>query len=88
MSFLLHRVTGRVSLLTVLCAGVLINVTAFAQAPPGGTAASQIELAAMTSEWKGDRYPDGRPRVADNLLRRMKAISIEEAWDVLRPARL
>ena len=38
----------------------------------------------MTSEWKGDRCSDGRPRVADDLLRRMKAVKIEEAWEVLR----
>ena len=38
----------------------------------------------MTSLWKGDRYADGRPKVPDDLLRRMKAVSIEEAWDVLR----
>src|SRR5262249_45445976 len=39
---------------------------------------------ALTPQWKGDRYPDGRPKVPDDLLRRMKAVSIEEAWDVLR----
>ena len=38
----------------------------------------------MTPLWKGDRYPDGRPKVPEELLRRMKAVSIEEAWDVLR----
>ncbi len=38
----------------------------------------------MTSLWKGARYADGRPRVPDDILLRMKAISIEEAWDFLR----
>ncbi|MGC8641951.1 MAG: RraA family protein [Isosphaeraceae bacterium] len=47
-------------------------------------AASRTELAAFTSDWKGERSADGRPRVADDLLKRMKAVSIEEAWDVLR----
>lgn len=84
MNFLPHQVTGRASTLAILCAGFWINATAVAQEPPGGTAASQTELAAMTSEWKGDRCSDGRPRVADDLLRRMKAVSIEEAWEVLR----
>jgi regulator of RNase E activity RraA len=58
--------------------------SAVAQEAPRGTAASQTELAAMTSAWRGDRSSDGRPRVADDLLRRMKAVKIEEAWDVLR----
>src|SRR5512136_1075659 len=35
-------------------------------------------------EWKGDRFPDGRPKVPDDLLSRMKAVSIEEAWAVLK----
>lgn len=37
-----------------------------------------------TSEWKGERFPDGRPKVPDNLLKRLKNISIEEAWGILR----
>ena len=39
---------------------------------------------ALTSEWKGERFPDGRPKVPDALLERLKNISIEEAWGVLR----
>jgi len=41
-------------------------------------------IKAITSEWKGERFPDGRPKVSDNLLARLKNISIEEAWGVLR----
>jgi regulator of RNase E activity RraA len=51
---------------------------------PNGIAASEAELLAWTSLWNGDRYPDGRPKVPAGILKRMKAISIEEAWDVLR----
>jgi 4-hydroxy-4-methyl-2-oxoglutarate aldolase len=39
---------------------------------------------ALTSRWEGDRFPDGRPRVPDNLLERLKPISMEEVWGVLR----
>jgi regulator of RNase E activity RraA len=31
-----------------------------------------------------DRFPDGRPRVPDDLLERMKLVTTEEAWGVLR----
>ena len=31
-----------------------------------------------------DRFPDGRPRVPDDLLERMKQVTTEEAWGVLR----
>jgi 4-hydroxy-4-methyl-2-oxoglutarate aldolase len=51
---------------------------------PDGIAASKADLLSMTSLWKGSRYADGRPKVPDELLKRMKSVSIEEAWDVLR----
>jgi len=31
-----------------------------------------------------DRFPDGRPRVPDDLLERMKLVTTEQAWGVLR----
>jgi 4-hydroxy-4-methyl-2-oxoglutarate aldolase len=41
-------------------------------------------IKALTTEWKGERFPDGRPKVSDAILKRLKAISVEEAWGVLR----
>lgn len=41
-------------------------------------------IKALTPEWKGERLPDGRPKVPDSILERLKKISIEEAWGVLR----
>ena len=38
----------------------------------------------LTAAWQGERFPDGRPKVSDALLERLKNISIEEAWGVLR----
>lgn len=34
----------------------------------------------LTSEWTGERTPDGRPKVSDELLERLKALSMEEVW--------
>lgn len=42
------------------------------------------ELIYYTSEWTGERFDDGRPKVADEILERMRKVSIEEAWGVLR----
>ena len=42
------------------------------------------ELIYYTSEWSGERFDDGRPKVADKILERMLKVSIEEAWGVLR----
>ncbi|HLP74194.1 MAG TPA: hypothetical protein VK155_14910 [Bacteroidales bacterium] len=41
-------------------------------------------IKALTPEWKGERFADGRPKVPDSILERLKKISIEEAWGVLR----
>ena len=42
------------------------------------------ELRFLTAEWQGERMPDGRPRVPDDILQRMRNVSIEEAWGILR----
>ena len=38
----------------------------------------------LTAGWKGERFDDGRPKVSDAILARLKNISMEEAWGVLR----
>ncbi|MEZ5397421.1 MAG: RraA family protein, partial [Bryobacterales bacterium] len=42
------------------------------------------DLIQYTPEWAGERFPDGRPKVSDGILERMKAVTLEEAWAVLR----
>jgi 4-hydroxy-4-methyl-2-oxoglutarate aldolase len=42
------------------------------------------DLIALTSLSTFERFPDGRPRVPDDLLERMKLVTTEEAWSVLR----
>ncbi|HZQ41499.1 MAG TPA: hypothetical protein VFA87_11910 [Rhizomicrobium sp.] len=37
-----------------------------------------------TSQWKGERFSDGRPKVPDDLLKRVVDVSIEDLWDYLR----
>jgi regulator of RNase E activity RraA len=44
------------------------------------------QLIALTPEWKGERFPDGRPKVPDDIIRRMKSVSVEEAWAVMKNA--
>lgn len=41
-------------------------------------------IKALTSEWEGERTSDGRPKVSDELLERLKALSMEEVWGTLR----
>ncbi len=42
------------------------------------------ELTYYTREWEGERFGDGRPKVPDEILERIRKVSIEEAWGVLR----
>lgn len=34
--------------------------------------------------WTGERFPDARPRVSDDMLKRVVNLSIEEVWQTLR----
>lgn len=44
------------------------------------------QLIALTPEWKGERFADGRPKVSDNIVQRMRLVSVEEAWAVMKNA--
>ncbi|MEZ4699090.1 MAG: hypothetical protein R2834_02070 [Rhodothermales bacterium] len=54
--------------------------------PASAQQISRDELLFLTPEWTGDRFDDGRPRVPDAILERMKRVTLEEAWAVLRNA--
>src|SRR5689334_9705082 len=65
-----------------LLTGALLLLTLASQAQSISPTPDQIK--AYTSAWKGERSPDGRPKVSDAILARLKNISMEEAWGVLR----
>lgn len=67
------------TILTILMAGVIGSPGAFAQIKQ-----TKEQILFYTSEWKGERFPDGRPKIADNLLERALDVSIEDVWDDLR----
>ena len=47
---------------------------------------SKEELISLTPLWKGERFADGRPKVPDAILKRMKLVSVEEAWATMKNA--
>jgi regulator of RNase E activity RraA len=92
MVFTLGRRVLPVALLFVFVASLspLLNPQqssgggAVGQDQSGGIAASRAELLALTPQWKGERFADGRPKAADALLERLKGVKIAHAWGVLR----
>ena len=38
------------------------------------------EIIALTPKWKGERFPDGRPKVADKYLKALHKLTLEEVW--------
>src|SRR5690349_16833357 len=67
-----------VAMLLVFLSSMLLNSSLFAQT------ISKEELIFLTSEWKGERFADGRPKVPDELIERAKKIYIDDAWTVLK----
>ena len=41
-------------------------------------------LIEYTSEWEGERFFDGRPRVADDIIERMRKVTLTQAWGACR----
>jgi len=68
----------------VIAAALLLTATPLAEAQPGVLTPQQ--LIEYTPEWKGERFPDGRPKVPDAILDRMKEVTLEEAWAVVTGA--
>ncbi len=42
--------------------------------------ASPAYINAMTPKWTGERFADGRPKVSDELLERLKNCTLEQVW--------
>lgn len=73
-----HHTKRKLLLLIFLLSGLTWTSTLYAQT------ISKEELIFLTSEWKGERFADGRPKIPDNLLERARHIMIDDAWTVLK----
>jgi regulator of RNase E activity RraA len=65
---------------------ILILVLAAATEPAFGQvfSFSKEQMVRYTPENPFERFPDGRPKVPDALLERVKNVSVEDAWTILR----
>jgi len=64
---------------------LLASAPVIAQSLSPGFMSSE-EVIHYSPEWKGERFPDGRPKVPDSILDRMRQVKLEEAWATLRSA--
>jgi regulator of RNase E activity RraA len=44
---------------------------------------SRDELIFLTSDWKGDRFPDGRPKLPDALIEEARHVNLDDVWTIL-----
>lgn len=63
-------------LLTLLLAGTVLSLQVYGQV----FGFSREEMIQYTKENTFERFPDGRPKVPDALLEKVKGLSVEEAW--------
>jgi 4-hydroxy-4-methyl-2-oxoglutarate aldolase len=63
---------------------ILVLILCFIPAHSQSVKWSPDDVKALTPEWTGERTPDGRPKVSDGLLERLKKLSMEEVWGFLR----
>lgn len=68
--------------ITFVCFAFLVGIVWENNAQQISPTPDQIKT--LTSEWTGERFPDGRPKVSDDMLERLKSVSVEEAWGILR----
>jgi 4-hydroxy-4-methyl-2-oxoglutarate aldolase len=68
----------RIGLFLLVCV-FLCAVPAFSQVKM-----THDQILFYTSDWKGERFADGRPKLPDQLLKRAAAATIEDVWEFVR----
>ena len=68
--------------LTIICLVALTGIASIVRAQQGFF--TPEDVIKYTPDWHGERFPDGRPKVPDDILDRMKRVTLEEAWAVLQ----
>ncbi len=74
----------KINLTVLLIAAGLICTTISLNAQFNRVAMDREYIISLTSRWEGERLPDGRPYVTDDLLERLKSIVYTHGWGGLR----
>ncbi|MCF6402666.1 RraA family protein [Chitinophaga filiformis] len=56
---------------------LLLSCCLYAQTIP------REELIFLTAEWKGERFPDGRPKIPDAVVEQARTVSLDDVWTIL-----
>jgi 4-hydroxy-4-methyl-2-oxoglutarate aldolase len=70
--------SGLMIFAALICTSTMVN------AQYNRVAMDREYIISLTSRWKGERLPDGRPYVSDQLLERLKSVVLTHAWGGLR----
>src|SRR6201996_7431384 len=68
----------------IVCFAIIMGT--FAAAHAQQEFFTKDDVIKYTPDWKGERFPDGRPKVPDSILDRMKNVTLEEAWATVQNA--
>jgi 4-hydroxy-4-methyl-2-oxoglutarate aldolase len=63
----------------LFCIAIFFKASSFAQVKM-----SRQQILFYTSDWKGERFPDGRPKISDSVVQRAANVSLEDLWDFLQ----
>ncbi|MGV3560060.1 RraA family protein [Larkinella arboricola] len=66
---------------TLLVLAVALSGSLLAQAQQVGSSPEYVK--ALTANWQGERFPDGRPKVPDLVLERLQNCTLEQVWGYL-----
>ena len=70
-----------------LCLTLLAGIFLYSSVSAQPTSLTKDEMLYYTSLWKGERFPDGRPKVSDDIIQTKKYVSVTEAWQILNGLR-
>ncbi|MFD1142422.1 RraA family protein [Larkinella insperata] len=66
---------------TLLALAIALSGSLVAQAQQVGSSPEYVK--ALTANWQGERFPDGRPKVSDLVLERLQNCTLEQVWGYL-----
>lgn len=76
---------SKLSALRIAATAALLACTVAVAAPASAQVKQTREqMMFYTADWKGERFPDGRPKIPDGLLTRALDVPIEDIWGYLR----